>query len=58
MPKLFVTDREGSEKQIEAAASLTLMEAVRNNGFDGMMALCGGSCSCATGSHWTASLLG
>jgi 2Fe-2S ferredoxin len=48
MPKLFVTDREGSENQIEAATGLTLMKAIRNNGFDEMMALCGGCCSCAT----------
>jgi 2Fe-2S ferredoxin len=48
MPKLFVTDREGAEKQVEAATGLTLMEAIRNNGFDEIMALCGGCCSCAT----------
>ena len=30
MPKLFVTDREGPEKQIEATTGLTLMEAIRN----------------------------
>ena len=45
MPKLFVTDREGSEKQIEAAIGLTLMQAIRKNGFDEMMALCGGAVS-------------
>jgi hypothetical protein len=28
--------------QIEAATGLTLMQAIRNNGFDEMMALCGG----------------
>ena len=48
MPKLFVTDREGSEKQIEATTGLTLMQAIRNNGFDEMMALCGGCCPCGT----------
>src|SRR5271170_6888742 len=48
MPKLFVTDQEGAEKQVEAATGLTLMKAIRNNGFDEMMALCGGCCSCAT----------
>jgi ferredoxin, 2Fe-2S len=47
MPKLFVTDREGAEKQAEAAIGLTLMEAIRNNGFDEIMALCGGCCACA-----------
>jgi 2Fe-2S ferredoxin len=48
MPKLFVTDREGVEKQVEALTGLTLMEAIRNNGFDEILALCGGCCSCAT----------
>ncbi len=48
MPKLLVTDREGTEKQVEADAGLSLMEALRNNGFDEIMALCGGCCSCAT----------
>jgi hypothetical protein len=48
MPRLFVTDREGSERQIEAATGLTLMQAIRNIGFDEMMALCGCGCSCAT----------
>jgi 2Fe-2S ferredoxin len=48
MPKLFVTDRDGVEKRVEAPTGLTLMEAIRNNGFDEMMALCGGCCSCAT----------
>jgi 2Fe-2S ferredoxin len=48
MPRLFVTDREGAERQVEAATGLTLMEAIRNNGFDEILALCGGCCSCAT----------
>jgi 2Fe-2S ferredoxin len=48
MPKLFVTDGKGAERQVEAATGLTLMEAIRNNGFDEIMALCGGCCSCAT----------
>jgi ferredoxin, 2Fe-2S len=48
MPKLFVNYREGVEKRVEAPTGLTLMEAIRNNGFDEMMALCGGCCSCGT----------
>jgi ferredoxin, 2Fe-2S len=48
IPKLFVTDRKGCEKQIEATTGLTLMKAIRNNGFDEMIALCGGCCSCVT----------
>ncbi|RIV84150.1 ferredoxin [Aurantiacibacter xanthus] len=48
MIKLTVTDREGEAHEIEAEEGLTLMEAIRDNGFDQLLALCGGCCSCAT----------
>lgn len=48
MPKLIVVNRAGEEKVVEAAAGLTVMEAIRDNGFDELLALCGGCCSCAT----------
>ncbi len=48
MPKLIVVDRAGVEKTMEAQTGLTLMEAIRDNGFDELLALCGGCCSCAT----------
>ena len=48
MPKLVVVNRAGEEKTVEAAAGLSVMEAVRDAGFDEMLALCGGCCSCAT----------
>ncbi|MXP24709.1 2Fe-2S iron-sulfur cluster binding domain-containing protein [Altererythrobacter indicus] len=48
MIKLIVTDREGEVHEIEAEEGLTLMEAIRDNGFDQLLALCGGCCSCAT----------
>lgn len=48
MPKLIVTTRSGETREIEAAAGLTVMEAIRDNGFDELLALCGGCCSCAT----------
>ncbi len=48
MPKLVVVNRAGEEKTVEAAAGLSVMEAIRDNGFDEMLALCGGCCSCAT----------
>ena len=48
MPKLIVVDRAGTEKTIDADVGLTLMEAIRDNGFDELLALCGGCCSCAT----------
>jgi 2Fe-2S ferredoxin len=48
MIKLTITDREGESREIEATEGLSLMEAIRDNGFDQLLALCGGCCSCAT----------
>ena len=48
MPTLTVVNRAGVESTVEAGAGLTVMEAIRDNGFDELLALCGGCCSCAT----------
>lgn len=48
MPKLIVVDRSGAEKEIEATTGLSVMENIRDAGFDEILALCGGCCSCAT----------
>ena len=48
MPKLIVVTREGVEKAVEADAGLSVMGNIRENGFDELLALCGGCCSCAT----------
>lgn len=48
MPKLIVVNRAGDEKTVDATAGLSVMEAIRDNGFDELLALCGGCCSCAT----------
>ena len=48
MPKLTVVTREGEESTIDVEDGLTVMEAIRDNGFDELLALCGGCCSCAT----------
>ena len=48
MPKLIVTTREGETSEIQVEDGLTVMEAIRDNGFDELLALCGGCCSCAT----------
>ena len=48
MPKLVVVNRSGEESTVEADAGLSVMEAIRDNGFDELLALCGGCCSCAT----------
>ncbi len=48
MPTLFVTSREGETSRVDAGEGLTVMEVIRDNGFDELLALCGGCCSCAT----------
>ena len=48
MPKLIVQTREGEESEVEAETGLSVMENIRDNGFDELLALCGGCCSCAT----------
>ena len=48
MPQLIVTRRNGEQCVIEGEPGLTLMEALRNAGFEEILALCGGMCSCAT----------
>ena len=48
MPKLVVVNRAGEEEEIEAANGVSVMEAIRDAGFDELLALCGGCCACAT----------
>lgn len=48
MVKIIVVNRSGDESPVEADDGLTLMEVIRDNGFDELLALCGGCCSCAT----------
>jgi len=48
MGKIYVTDREGSEHELEIDNGLSLMEPLRNLDSGGIEALCGGMCSCAT----------
>ncbi|WP_336967833.1 2Fe-2S iron-sulfur cluster-binding protein [Sphingobium aromaticiconvertens] len=48
MPKLIVVNREGEEQTVEGDAGLSVMEVIRDSGFDELLALCGGCCSCAT----------
>jgi len=48
MPRLFVLTRDGTEHAVEARAGWSVMENIRDNGFDEVLALCGGNCSCAT----------
>jgi 2Fe-2S ferredoxin len=48
MVTIHVKTREGSEQAVEGTPGLTVMEVIRENGFDELLALCGGCCSCAT----------
>ena len=48
MPTIFVTTREGEEIRIESDVDRSVMEAIREEGVDELLALCGGCCSCAT----------
>ena len=48
MVQITVTDRSGSTQSIEVQQGTSLMEALRDNGFDEVLAICGGCCSCAT----------
>lgn len=48
MAKLVVVTRDGTEKTVEGQTGLSVMEIIRDAGFDELLALCGGCCSCAT----------
>ena len=48
MPKITVVDQGGEAREVDATVGRTLMETIRDNGFDELLALCGGCCSCAT----------
>ena len=60
MGKIVVTDRAGDTHEIEMSAGDNLMDPLREMD-NGIEALCGGMCSCATchifvGPDWTAKL--
>jgi 2Fe-2S ferredoxin len=48
MPSITIITRDGAERSVEARAGWSVMENIRDNGFDELLALCGGCCSCAT----------
>ncbi len=45
--KIFVTDKDGKEHELDAVNDWSVMEVIRDAGID-MLAQCGGSCACAT----------
>jgi len=48
MAELTIVGRDGTEKTIEGKRGWSVMENIRDAGFDELLALCGGCCSCAT----------
>ena len=48
MPQITYIDNEGTERTVEAELGTTVMETAINNDVPGILATCGGSCSCAT----------
>src|SRR4051812_6704912 len=47
MSEIWVTTREGQESKVQAQSGVSLMENLRQSGFEELLALCGGCCSCA-----------
>ncbi len=48
MPELIVTTRAGETLPLAFSPGATAMEIIRDAGIDELLALCGGTCSCAT----------
>jgi len=48
MAELTIVGRDGSEKTVQGRSGWSVMEIIRGAGFDELLALCGGCCSCAT----------
>ena len=42
MPQIIVVNQSGEESNVEASEGRTLMEVIRDNGYDELLALCGG----------------
>jgi 2Fe-2S ferredoxin len=48
MANLTIISRDGTEKTITGKEGWSVMENIRDAGFEELLALCGGNCSCAT----------
>ena len=48
MVKIIATDMNGDTTEIDGKAGTSLMEALSGAGVEGIEAICGGGCSCAT----------
>ncbi|MDO9599041.1 MAG: 2Fe-2S iron-sulfur cluster-binding protein [Azoarcus sp.] len=48
MPKIVFVEHNGSRHEVEAEVGLSIMQVAVNNLVPGVLADCGGTCSCAT----------
>ena len=48
MPKIIFIEHDGTRHEVEAEIGATVMETALKNGVTGIVAECGGACSCAT----------
>lgn len=48
MPMIKFIEANGAEHDVDAASGSTVMQAAVDNMIDGILAECGGACSCAT----------
>ena len=48
MARIIFIQPDGSRREIDAPLGITLMEAARQHGVQGVIAQCGGACACAT----------
>jgi 2Fe-2S ferredoxin len=48
MSHVIVTSRTGEERRVEGEPGQSLMETLRSADVEGIQALCGGCCACAT----------
>ncbi len=48
MPKITYIEHDGTSHTVEAEIGATVMETALRNGITGIVAECGGACSCAT----------
>jgi len=58
MPKITYIEHDGTTRTVEAEVGATVMETALKNDVPGIVAECGGSCTCATclvhvGEAWT-----
>jgi 2Fe-2S ferredoxin len=48
VPQFIVQTRDGSQLRVDAVPGRSVMEAIKEQGIEELLAICGGCCSCAT----------